>query len=107
MCCRSASSFSPAPASRRIGPTKRESSASQCGNSVTAARKRRNTRLVIRRLRAAVTEFPHWDAELSRFVGPILLDAGAGENEDADRQHIVALERRGLGVFGQAQRRSA
>jgi hypothetical protein len=41
---------------------------------------------------------------LSRLVGQVLLDAGAGENEDADRQHIehliVALEGCCLGVFG-------
>jgi hypothetical protein len=42
---------SPAPASRRTWPTKRESSASRCGNSVTAARKRRITSLAFARNR--------------------------------------------------------
>jgi hypothetical protein len=49
-------------------------------------------------------EFPNGDAELPRLVGQVLLIAGAGEDHDADRQHvehlIVALERRCLGVFG-------
>jgi hypothetical protein len=49
---------------------------------------RASPRLVMRRLRAAVAEFPRRDAELSRLVGQVLLDAGAGENEDADRQQI-------------------
>ncbi len=63
-----------------------------------------SAQLELRRLRAAVAEFPHRDAELSRLVGQVLLDACAGEYKNADRQHIqhliVALERRGLGVFG-------
>jgi hypothetical protein len=33
----------------------------------------------------------HRDAELSRFVGQVLLDACTGEKEDADRQHIPHL----------------
>ena len=56
------------------------------------------------RLHATIAEFPDRDAELSRLVGQVLLNAGAGENEDADRQHIehliVALEGCCLGVFG-------
>src|SRR5450432_3696344 len=63
-----------------------------------------NFRLVLRRLRAAVAEFPHRDAELPRLVGQVLLNAGAGEDDDAYRQHvkhlIVALERGRLGIFG-------
>jgi len=55
------------------------------------------------RLRATIAEFPDGDAEVSRLVGQVLLNAGAGENEDADRQHIghliVALEACCLGVF--------
>ena len=43
------------------------------------------------------------DAELPRLVGEIVLDVGAGEDDDPDRQHvqhlIVALKRCGLGVF--------
>jgi hypothetical protein len=68
------------------------------------------------RLHATIAEFPDRDAELSRLVGQVLLNAGAGENEDADRQHIehliVALddnaqymdesERAAHGVFGSA-----
>ena len=40
-----------------------------------------------RRLRAAV-ELHDRDAELAGLVGEILLNPGAGEDEDADRQHI-------------------
>jgi hypothetical protein len=56
------------------------------------------------RLRATIAEFPDGDAELSRLVGQVLLDAGAGEDHHAERQYvehlIVALEGCCLGVFG-------
>jgi hypothetical protein len=44
-----------------------------------------SARLVLRRLRAAVAEFPHRDAELTRLVSQVLLNASAGEDDDADR----------------------
>jgi hypothetical protein len=56
------------------------------------------------RLRAAVAEFPDRNPELPRLVGHVLLNPGACENEDADRQHVehqtATLERCGLGAFG-------
>ena len=49
-------------------------------------------------------DHPHRNPHLASLVGQVLLDAGAGEDDDADRhavQHlVVALEGRGLGVFG-------
>jgi len=55
-----------------------------------------------RRSRAAV-ELHDRDAELAGLVREVLLNPGAGEDEDADRQHIqhgvVALEGRGLTVL--------
>src|SRR5258706_5929704 len=63
-----------------------------------------NAPLVLRRLRAAVAELPDGYAELPRLVGEVLLNAGAGKYQDADRQHvehlIIALEGGGLGVLG-------
>jgi hypothetical protein len=49
---------------------------------------------IMRRSRAA--EFPDRDTKLPRLVGEIVLDAGAGEEQDTDRQclqhRVVALE---------------
>ena len=54
-------------------------------------------------LRAALAELPDRNAELPRLVGEVVLDAGAWEVEDADRQRlqhrVVALERGRLGVL--------
>ena len=51
---------------------------------------------------AVCGEVPERDAEPLGLVGEIVLDACAGEDDDADRQHIehlvVALERCGLGA---------
>ena len=51
---------------------------------------------------ASLAEIIGLDADLPRLVGEIVLDAGAGEDDDADRQDIedliVALERGGLGM---------
>src|SRR5664279_624308 len=56
------------------------------------------------RLRATPAKLPDGDAELPRLVGQVLLDARAGEDHDADRQHvehlIVALEGCCLGMLG-------
>ena len=45
---------------------------------------------------AAAAELPDWDTKLPGLVGEIVLDAIAGEDQDADRQHVehrvVALE---------------
>src|SRR5205085_1265560 len=38
--------------------------------------------------RAAVAEFPDRDPELLRLIGKVALDAGSGEDHDADRQHL-------------------
>jgi hypothetical protein len=60
--------------------------------------------LGIRRSRAAAPELPNRNAELLGLVGEVVLNAGAGEHHDPDRQHVenlvVAFERRGLGVLG-------
>ncbi len=57
-----------------------------------------------RRSRAAAPELPDRDAELLRLVSEVVLNAGAGEHHDPDRQHfqhrVVAFERRGLGMPG-------
>src|SRR5690606_5475693 len=56
------------------------------------------------RLRATLRHTVNRDAHLAGLVGEVLLDAGAGEDVDADRQAVehlvIALEWRGLGVFG-------
>src|SRR5580658_11313626 len=56
-----------------------------------------------RRSRAATPEPPNRDAELPGLVGEVVLNAGAREHHDADRQNVehrvVAFERGGLGVL--------
>ena len=57
-----------------------------------------------RRSRATAPEFPDRNAELLGLVGEVVLNAGAGEDHDADRQNvehrIVAFEWRRFGVLG-------
>ena len=45
------------------------------------------------RRRSFASEFPDRDAELLRLVGEVVLDAGAREMHDADRQNRRALRR--------------
>ncbi|HET6237719.1 MAG TPA: hypothetical protein VFE41_22585 [Acetobacteraceae bacterium] len=57
----------------------------------------------MRRPRAAIVKPPDWNAEPLGLVGEIILDAGAREDHDSDREHVqhlvVALEGCGLGVL--------
>jgi hypothetical protein len=66
--------------------------------------KYRRPKAARRRRVSAPGEHHDPDAERAGPVGEILLNPGAGEDEDADRQHvqhgIVSLERRRLGVLG-------
>ena len=56
------------------------------------------------RARAAGPETIDRDAHLAGLVGQVVLNARAGEDDDADRQAVehlvIALERRGFGMFG-------
>jgi hypothetical protein len=56
-----------------------------------------------RRSCAALAKIPDGNAEPSRLVGKIALNAGTPEQHDADRKDgehgVVALERCGLGMF--------
>jgi hypothetical protein len=47
-------------------------------------------------IRAAVRETPHWDTEALGLVGQVLLDAGAGEHDDADLMRTRDLKCAGL-----------